>query len=184
MANREAIRELQTRLANRLRSARDEGLSVSWLAVRSGGMNYLLPLAQSGEIFPIAAVQPVPYAQPWFLGVVNLRGGLFGVVNIAQYVAGETGVPAAGSAPRKPGAAQVVITLNAALDVNCALLVDELAGLRNPQVFSATEPRAPDAPPYFGNRFTDAGGQNWQEINIQTLSQHPRFLSITAQVHS
>ncbi len=184
MANREAIRELQTRLANRLRTAQDEGLSVSWLAVRSAGMNYLLPLAQSGEIFPITAVQPVPYAQPWFLGVVNLRGGLFGVVNIAQYVAQETGVPAVGGAQRKPGGAQVVVTLNAALDVNCALLVDELAGLRNPQVFSATEPRAPDAPPYFGNRFTDAGGQSWQEINIQTLSQHPRFLSITAQVHS
>lgn len=184
MANREAIRELQTRLANRLRTAGDEGLSVSWLAVRSAGMNYLLPLAQSGEIFPITAVQPVPYAQPWFLGVVNLRGGLYGVVNIAQYVAGETGVPTPGGTQRKPGAAQVVVTLNAALDVNCALLVDELAGLRNPQVFSATEPRAPDAPPYFGNRFTDAGGQFWQEINIQTLSQHPRFLSITAQAHS
>ena len=184
MANREAIRELQTRLANRLRTARDEGLSVSWLAVRSAGMNYLLPLAQSGEIFPITAVQPVPYAQPWFLGVVNLRGGLFGVVNIAQYVSGETGVPVVGGAQRKPGAAQVVVTLNAALDVNCALLVDELAGLRNPQVFSAAEPRAQDAPPYFGNRFTDAGGQSWQEINIQTLSQHPRFLSITAQAHS
>jgi twitching motility protein PilI len=25
-------------------------------------------------------VQPVPYAQPWFLGVANLRGGLYGVV--------------------------------------------------------------------------------------------------------
>ncbi len=187
MANREAIRELQTRLANRLRTARDEGLSVSWLAVRSAGMNYLLPLAQSGEIFPITAVQPVPYAQPWFLGVVNLRGGLYGVVNIAQYVAAETGeasVMPSGGALRRPGATQVVVTLNAALDVNCALLVDELAGLRNPQVFSATQPRAPDAPPYFGNRFTDAGGQSWQEINIQTLSQHPRFLSITAQVYS
>ncbi len=184
MANREAIRELQTRLANRLRTARDEGLSVSWLAVRSAGRNYLLPLAQSGEIFPIAEVQPVPYTQPWFVGVVNLRGGLFGVVDIAQYVAGETGVPAAGGTPRKSSAAQVVVTLNAVLDVNCALLVDELAGLRNPQVFSATEPRVPDAPPYFGNRFTDAGGQTWQEINIQTLSQHPRFLSITAQAHS
>lgn len=183
MANREAIRELQTRLAHRLRTARDEGLSVSWLAVRCAGLNYLLPLAQSGEIFPITAVQPVPYAQPWFLGVVNLRGGLFGVVSIAQYVAGETGQPVAAGAPRKAGAAPLVVTLNAALDVNCALLVDELAGLRNPQVFSAALPRTSDAPPYFGNRFTDAGGQSWQEINIQTLSQHPRFLSITAQAH-
>ena len=181
MANREAIRELQTRLANRLRSARDEGLSVSWLAVRCAGMNYLLPLAQSGEIFPMTAVQPVPYAQPWFLGVVNLRGGLYGVVNVAHYVALETDTPLSSLAPARPAAPPVVVTLNAALDVNCALLVDELAGLRNPQVFSGALPRAPDAPAFFGNRFADAAGQSWQEINIQTLSQHPRFLSIMAQ---
>lgn len=181
MANREAIRELQTRLAHRLRSARDEGLSVSWLAVRCAGLNYLFPLAQSGEIFPMTAVQPVPYALPWFLGVVNLRGGLYGVVNVAQYVALEADEQPPSAAVGRPAAPPVVVTLNAALDVNCALLVDELAGLRNPQVFTSVQPRSPQDPAFFGNRFTDAGGQSWQEINIQTLSQHPRFLSIMAQ---
>ena len=79
MANREALRELQVRLASRLQAARTEGLSVSsWLAVETAGQYYLLPLAQSGEIFPLPAVQPVPYSQSWFLGVVNLRGGLYG----------------------------------------------------------------------------------------------------------
>ena len=42
----------------------------------------------------------------------------------------------------------------------------------------------PDVVCVFMSGFTDAGGQSWQEINIQTLSQHPRFLSITAQSHS
>ena len=69
MANREALRELQTRLATRLQAARNEGLSVSWLAVEAGGAHYLLSLAQSGEIFPWANIQPVPYTQPWFMGV-------------------------------------------------------------------------------------------------------------------
>lgn len=184
MANREAIRELQTRLANRLRTARDEGLSVSWLAVKSGGNNYLLPLSQSGEIFPITSVQPVPYVQPWFLGVANLRGGLFGVVDVARFVADETDAAPVKVDPRpRTSAPAIVVTLNAALDVNCALLIDGLAGLRNPQAFASAQPPDPDAPAYFGNRFADANGEPWQEINIQTLSQHPRFLSITAQVH-
>lgn len=183
MANREAIRQLQTRLASRLRAAHDEGLSVSWLAVRCGGRNYLLPLAQSGEIFPITTVQAVPYAQPWFRGVVNLRGGLFGVVDMALFVASEQlDVPRAAAPPRSPAQA-VVVTLNAALDVNCALLVEALAGLRNPDGLSGAQPRDAHAPPYFGNRFTDASGEAWQEINIQTLSQHPRFLSIAAQAN-
>ena len=178
MANREAIRELQARLASRLQAARDEGLSVSWLAVKSGGLNYLFPLAQSGEIFPIASLQPVPYARPWFRGVVNLRGGLYGVVDVARFVSGDLTVTAASIAPTPTEA--VVVTLNAALDVNCALLVDTLAGLRNPEAFAAAQAPGADAPPYFGNRFTDASGEFWQEINLQTLSRLPRFLNITA----
>lgn len=183
MANREAIRELQTRLASRLRTARDEGLSVSWLAVKAGGRNYLFPLAQSGEIFPIGGVQAVPFALAWFLGVVNLRGGLYGVVDVASFMSDVAGVPPVTAKGSKSGQ-RPVVTLNAALDVNCALLVDSLAGLRNPQVFGSRLPPEPDAPAFFGNRFADAEGQPWQEVNLQTLSQHPRFLSITAQAHS
>ena len=183
MANREAIRELQTRLASRLRTARDEGLSVSWLAVKAGGRNYLFPLAQSGEIFPIGGVQSVPFALPWFLGVVNLRGGLYGVVDVARFMAEVADLPPLASGAAKAGP-RTVVTLNAALDVNCALLVDVLAGLRNPQVFGSRLPPEPDAPSFFGNRFSDTQGEQWQEVNLQSLSQHPRFLSITAQAHS
>ncbi len=179
MANREAIRELQARLASRLQAARDEGLSVSWLAIKSGGFNYLFPLAQSGEIFPISNIQPVPYARPWFRGVVNLRGGLYGVVDVARFVGGDAVEATA------PALAQAtVVTFNAALDVNCALLVDALAGLRSPEVFVAAQAPGAQAPSYFGNRFTDANGEHWQEINLQTLSKLPRFLSITANANS
>jgi twitching motility protein PilI len=178
MANREAIRELQARLASRLQAAKDEGLSVSWLAVKSGGVNYLFPLAQSGEIFPISGVQSVPYARPWFRGVVNLRGGLYGVVDLARFVAGDAPIP---DAPVLPATGEaVVVTLNAALEVNCALLVGALAGLRSPEAFTAAPASGATAPAYFGNRFCDAKGDIWQEINLQTLSQFPGFLNITA----
>ena len=177
MANREAIRELQARLASRLQAAKDEGLSVSWLAIKSGGRNYLLPLAQSGEIFPVSSLQPVPYARPWFRGVVNLRGGLYGVVDLATFVAGDA--PALGRlSPSTTEAA--VVTLNAALNVNCALLIDTLAGLRHAEGFSSAKAPTAESPPYFGNCFMDSAGESWQEINLQTIAQFPRFLNITA----
>src|SRR6218665_1378648 len=125
MANREALRELQARLASRLQAARTEGMSVAWLAVRAGGRNYLFPLGQSGEIFPLANLQSVPYARAWFRGVLNIRGGLFGVVDLAAYAA-EDGIARNEPASTEPS----VVTLNAALDVNCALQVDGLLGLR------------------------------------------------------
>ena len=93
MANREALRELQSRLASRLQAARAEGaVQASWLAVEAAGSKYLFPLTQSGEIFPFTTTLAVPYTRSWFMGVANLRGGLYGVVDLASFVGGHAPV--------------------------------------------------------------------------------------------
>lgn len=174
MANREALRDLQARLASRLQAARTESVSAAWLAVKAGGANCLFPLSQSGEIFPLPSVQVVPYARAWFLGVVNLRGVLFGVVDLAGFM----GEPSARTESSLADAS--VITFNAALDINCALLVDDLAGLRKREAFTKAEPAPAGSPVYFGSCLTDLNGVQWQEINLQSLSQVAEFLSISA----
>jgi twitching motility protein PilI len=176
MANREALRELQSRLASRLQAARTEGVQASWLAVEAAGQKFLFPLAQSGEIFPFASAQHVPYTHAWFLGVANLRGGLYGVIDLASFVGGKP--PAARSETTRAEAR--LVALNAALDVNCALLVDRLAGLRNIDAFSASSEPPEGSPRFFGSGYTDTSGAYWQEINLQALSQQPQFLSISA----
>jgi len=176
MANREALRELQSRLASRLQAARTEGVQSAWLAVEAAGQKYLFPLTQSGEIFPYAATQAVPYTQNWFLGVANLRGGLYGVVDLASFVAGRA--PAQRSDAGR--AESRLVALNAQLEINCALLIDRLAGLRGMDAFTSSTERPEGAPEYFGSGYTDASGAHWQEINLQALSQQPQFLSISA----
>ena len=176
MANRQALRELQTRLAERLQIARTQGVAASWLAVEAGGEKYLFPLAQSGEICPWDAKQAVPYTNEWFAGVANLRGGLFGVVDLASYVSGRPPIQKS----ELTRADSRLVSLNSALDVNCVLLVDKLAGLRNQDAFSDSSERAPEAPEFFGNSYTDPNGASWQEINLQVLAQQAQFLTIGA----
>jgi twitching motility protein PilI len=176
MANRQALRELQTRLADRLQIARTQGVAASWLAVEAGGAKYLFPLSQSGEIFPWVSTQPVPYTQFWFTGVANLRGGLFGVVDLASFVSGK-------APPLKNEMARTesrLVALNSALEVNCALLIDKLSGLRNQEAFSDFSEKAADDPEFFGNRYIDVNGGTWQEINLQLLAQQAHFLTIGA----
>lgn len=176
MANRQALRELQSRLAERLLVARTQGVAPSWLAVEAGGEKYLFPMGQAGEIFPWVATQPVPYTQSWFLGVANLRGGLFGVVDLASYVTGH----AASLKTDLSRKESRLVALNSALDVNCALLIDRLAGLRNQEAFSDFSVRAANAPEFFGHRYVDKNGATWQEINLQSLAQQTQFLTIGA----
>ena len=176
MANRAALRELQSRLADRLQAARTEGVSASWLAVEAAGANYLFPLNHAGEIFPWVTTQSVPYTQRWFMGVANLRGGLFGVVDLASFIGGRAPVVRAETVRTDAR----LVALNTLLELNCALLIDRLAGLRSADAFASSQPPAEGAPAYFGHAYTDTNGGNWQEINLQALSQQAEFLSISA----
>lgn len=173
MANREALRELQSRLAGRLQAARTEGAqSVSWLAVLVGGRHYLVPLALAGEIFSWPGVLPVPYAQPWFWGVANLRGSLTGVVDLAALLghAQPRSEQALGEAS--------LLALNPVLDVNAALVVDRLLGLRGADAFVERLEPEPGTPPSLGSVYLDAQGGRWQELQLQQLVQTPEFLNV------
>ena len=176
MSNKEALRELQTRLAGRLQLARDEVASAAWLAVRVGSLNALLPLTQSGEIFGLPAIAKVPYAQPWLLGVVNLRGGLYSAVDLASFMSGQ-----ASPVRSEQAWAQVrLVTFNPELELNCALMVDALLGLRRADAFVSSRSAPAGSPDYLGQLCVDAQGLEWQEINLQFLAQNQAFLNVSA----
>ncbi|MBL8340295.1 MAG: chemotaxis protein CheW [Rubrivivax sp.] len=177
MANREALRELQSRLASRLQSAQDEARTARWLAVEAGGQGFLLGLAHSGEIFPLAALKPVPHTQGWFAGVANLRGGLHGVVDLAAFL----GLRAPGLPDAVRDQARLV-ALNPTLGAQCALLVEGLAGLRLPGQLER-QPQADDEglrPAFAGPVWRDAEGRHWQELDLSALARHEQFLGIAA----
>jgi twitching motility protein PilI len=173
--HRQSLRVLQDRLATRLAEAKATGADAAWLAVEAGGSRYLLPLIQSGEIFPVPFIQRVPYTQPWFLGVAALRGGLMGVVDMGAVVSAD---PKA--VPSSLGPESKLVALNSALGVNAALLVDRLVGLRGVSMFSGAAPRRPDALPVHAQVLTDVRGEQWQELNLQALAEWPEFLNVVS----
>ncbi|MGC9562317.1 chemotaxis protein CheW [Brachymonas sp. M4Q-1] len=178
MARREALQELQNRIAGMLQKAgSDKGVTASWLGVRIGARRVLLPLQQSGEIQSASDIQSIAYAKPWFLGVVALRGNIVGVVNIAPFLDAAPVDPVLRAQPEQPQARRLVV-LNEALGLNVALRVEALEGLRGRDAFLRSGPPASSAPAYFGSVFTDPQGCIWHEVNLQALAQTPEFLDI------
>ena len=170
MANKDALRALQSRLAERLQQARTKDRVASWMSVECGGHGFLLPLQQAGEIFALVPLVPVPHTRPWFAGVANLRGGLYGVVDLARFI----GLPA----PR--GDEARLIAFNPALEPNCALLVERLAGLRSAGQLEAEPAPAEARPAFVGTRYADAAGRRWQELNLAALAADEAFMKIAA----
>ncbi|MCY7316016.1 MAG: chemotaxis protein CheW [Rubrivivax sp.] len=175
MANREALRQLQTRLAERLQAARTETRALSWLAVECAGHGLLMPLATAGEIFPAGALLAVPHTQPWFLGVANLRGGLHGVVDLAAFLGLRAPLPR--DAAREQAR---LLALNPELGSHSAVLVDRLAGLRSAGQLTADSGDGKPRPAFAPAHWRDAEGRRWQEIDLAALSRHEQFLAITA----
>lgn len=175
MANKQALKELQQRLAQRMQAAREQSVAANWLAVECAGVGLLFSLKQAGEIFAPVPIKPVPYAKPWLAGVANLRGGLFTVVDLAVFL----GLREGAGAPRTGLAQSRLVSLGGDLGLNCAMLVDRLAGLRSDeQLPLASEPAGATRPRFAGALRRDEAGRHWQEINLEALSRQEHFLHV------
>ena len=170
MANKQALRELQTRLADRLQAARTQVRGQSWLAVECSGRGFLLPLREAGEIFALAPVLSVPYSHRWFLGVANLRGHLHGVVDLAGFLGLKTNEGSRDHAR--------LVGFNQALDINCVLLVDRLSGLRSENELTRDGDEGGERPSFVGARYRDASARVWQELSLVELAGNDLFLKI------
>ena len=161
--SKQSLQDLQKRLAQRLLAAQtDNSQAAQWLAIQVG------PLAEAGEIYPWQDVQAVPYAQPWFLGVANVRGSLLGVIDLAALLG--HAVERTQQSLRDTS----LLVINPALQVNATLVVDKLLGLRNAdhlQLTANTENQR--------RCLQDTQGQIWQELSLQALVQSAAFLHVS-----
>jgi len=170
MANKQALRDLQTRLADRLQAARTEPLARSWLAVECASRGFLFPLREAGEIFALAPMVAVPHSHRWFLGVSNLRGHLHGVVDLAGFLGVKSGEASRDQAR--------LVGFNQSLDINCVLLVDRLSGLRSEEELTRDADDDVARPSFAGARFRDSSERVWQELHLAELAGDESFLRI------
>jgi twitching motility protein PilI len=182
MANKDALKALQHRLAERLKLARELPATSNWLAVETSGYGFLLPLAQTSEIFAMSALQPVPHCIPWFLGIANLRGHLHTVVDLAEFIglpklAGHRLAAARTAEARGNGH---LIALNMSLQTNAALLVDRLLGIRKPDELQLANSSDASRPHFVVHEWKDASGHIWYELNLAAMVTDEVFLKVAA----
>jgi twitching motility protein PilI len=111
----------------------------------------------------------VPLSKPWFLGMANVRGNLYGVSDLSQF---------AGEAATTVSVASRILLIHQKYKVHAGLLVGAIVGLR---ALDQMEERAEQAVPgeWLGGRvFHDAAGDTWQEIDIKALLARPEFMKI------
>jgi twitching motility protein PilI len=168
-APRTSLRDYQRELSERLKGAA-AGRAASRLGVQAGAEAWLVSLADAGEVIPAPAITPVPLTQPWFRGVANIRGKLYGVVDFPAFL---------GGAPVAPGEAVRLLLLGDKFRLGSALLVDRLLGLRGAENFQA-RPASGAGAPWLKAEYGDKDGVHWKELDVARLVQDPTFLEVSA----
>jgi twitching motility protein PilI len=169
MAERTSLRDYQRALAERLRVGKGHA-AASKLGVRVGAGNWLVNLADAGEIVPVPQVTPVPLTRPWFKGMASIRGRLYGVVDFSAFL---------GGAPATSTDQSRLLLIGERFRAGAALLVDRSLGLRSPaelKEHSGADSRAP----WVRAEFIDPEGGSWKELDFSALVQHPDFLGIAS----
>jgi twitching motility protein PilI len=167
MGNKASLREYQRELVERLRAGESKR-AISKLGVRVASENWLVDLADAGEIIPVPPVTPVPLTRSWFKGVTSIRGNLYSVVDFSAFLGGA-------SAPVTEQARLLLI--GERLHTASALLIERSLGLRNPAQLQA-RPKGGAVGPWVKAEFVDAEGGTWNELDVAKLVHHPDFLSV------
>jgi len=170
------LREFQDRLTERLRHATATPVAAR-LALVAGAHGYLVDLAEAGEIVPVPpAFAGVPMTQPWFRGLINLRGAPTAVSDLSMF---------AGGAAVEITKEARVLAFSPRLNLPAGLLVSRIQGLkaldalRDPADGTlAGGDDAPSAARWLGRPWVDESGRTWRELSLQQLALDERFLSI------
>ena len=165
------LRTFQQELASRLASKTAAQVESSRLGLDCGNEQWLIRLADAGEVITVPPVVQVPLTQPWYMGIANIRGNLFSVVDFARFMGRDPAPQGGGSQAR------LLLFGPRTGELNAGIVVSRVLGLRN---LAELAPAAPpqDPPAWYAERWMDGDGRAWQEIDLGKLARDPAFLQV------
>ena len=166
------LRAFQMELATRLAAKTSAQVEQSRLGLACAGTQWLIRLADAGEVIAVPPVASVPMTRPWYLGIANIRGNLYGCIDFAGFL----GQPVA-PAMQGGNASRMILFGPRVGELRAGLVVPRVLGLRNLAELAQSD--APSGTPqWYGLRWTDPEGGLWQEIDLALLAQDSAFLQV------
>ncbi len=162
----------QQELAARLAAKTTQQVEQSRLGLACAGKQWLIRLADAGEVIAVPTMATVPLTRSWYLGISNIRGNLYSVIDFAGFL-GEAIEPLTPARRRRGWCCSGRASANCAPDWwsrGCWVFSNlaELVRRRRCRRCAGMVRRALDR----------QGRRRWQEIDLALLAQDPGFLQV------
>lgn len=168
MAKTSNLREFQESILLKLKEATQQGsvASTSRLGISSGSKNYLINLNEVKEVLPVPPLQSIPLTKPWFLGIANVRGNLYNISDLAQFM----GMP-----PTHRSINNRIVLLSTESTTQVALVIESLIGLRSVEAMQLQKNN--DMNLAFSKKsYVDDDNNEWFELDIESIVQNQDFI--------
>lgn len=162
MSKRLNLREFQQSILDRIQQKEVAGDRASTLGVEVGNGFWLVDMQDVSEVLPVPPLTPVPLTQAWYRGVANVRGNLYSITDLAEFMGqSETANVMHGR----------VLLVAQKYAFNVGFLVSRVLGLRDVRSWQYEEK---DGETYY----KDEQGNMWRKLDVTQLLQQPDFLQI------
>lgn len=142
--------------------------SIPVLGITINENRWLIPMNDIGEILPVPKITPVFLTYPWFLGVINVRGNIYGLSDLGHYLDKQ---------PTRISAKTRIFLLASRLGKGYAILAENILGIRDLTEFTRqTETGHENKSPVITGMYNDRQDRHWRMLSLPTLVQLPSFL--------
>ena len=167
-----SIEEYQQTLTGQIQSAGTNESSSTVLGVAVGEDRYLIPMTEVSEVIQIPKLAHVPLTQPWFLGLANVRGNLYGITDLGVYL---------GGAPTAFNLKSRILLVSPGNKIFGGFIVNSMLGIRNLSEFTPVKSAKKKLPKGVTANYKDTEGRLWRELSLYELIRDEKFLQIARE---
>jgi twitching motility protein PilI len=143
--------------------------STAVLGVAVGNNRYLIPMIEVNEVISIPKLARVPLTQPWFLGLANVRGILYGINDLAGYL---------GSDALPFNLKSRILLTSPSNKIYGGFIVNNMLGIRDLCEFTRVKESKKKLPTGIVAEYKDHEEREWRELSLFKLISEERFLQI------
>lgn len=142
------------------------------LGVAVGEDRYLIPMTEVSEVIAILKLAHVPLTQPWFLGLANVRGNLYGITDLGVYLGGD---------PVPFNLKSRILLVMPGNKLYGGFIVNSMLGIRDLSEFVPAKLAKKKLPKCVTAQYKDAEGRQWRELSLFKLIGDEKFLQVARE---
>lgn len=141
------------------------------LGVTIGAERYLVPMEEVGEVIAIPKLAQVPLTQPWFAGLANVRGNLYGITDLSIYL---------GNKPVPYNVKSRILLVSTNDKIQGGFIVNNMLGIRSLSEFVAVALPKKEHMRGIIACYEDTEGRVWRKLSLLELARDEKFMQVAS----